>query len=92
MHDIGTAPDYLLTTKMSFEFKGGIVAREFLLQNGAPEEQADAICEAVIRHQDIFVEGGNITETGQILQLATILGKYSLSPSDTVDNLSNPTP
>lgn len=73
LHDIGTAPAYLLTTKMSFEFKGAIVAREYLLQNEAPEDQADAVCEAIIRHQDIFVEGGNITEPGQILQLATIL-------------------
>lgn len=29
---------------------------------------------AVIRHQDIFVKGGNITTIGQIIQLATILG------------------
>jgi cyanamide hydratase len=59
---------------MSFEFKGGIVARDFLITNGASEEQADSVCEAIIRHQDIFVEGGNITENGQIIQLATILG------------------
>ena len=74
LHDIGTAPAYFKTTKMSFEFKGGIVGREFLIKNGAPEDQADQICETVIRHQDIFVEGGNITEIGQIIQLATILG------------------
>jgi len=42
---------------MSFEFKGAIVAREVLLKNGAVEDQADAVCEAVIRHQDIFVKG-----------------------------------
>jgi len=81
LHDIGTAPAYLLTTKMSFEFKGAIVAREFLLNNGAPEDQADAVCEAIVRHQDIFVNGGNITEIGQILQLATILDNVGLRAS-----------
>lgn len=73
-HDIGTADRYLATTKMSFEFKGGIVAREFILEHGGEEDLADAVCEAVIRHQDIFVKGGNITAVGQVLQLATIIG------------------
>ena len=61
---------------MSFEFKGGIVAREFILEHGGEEDLADAVCEAVIRHQDIFVKGGNITAVGQVLQLATIIGAF----------------
>ena len=73
-HDIGTAERYLATTKMSFEFKGAIVAREFILEHGGEEDLADAVCEAIIRHQDIFVKGGNITAVGQVLQLATIIG------------------
>ncbi|PSS35563.1 hypothetical protein EW026_g6338 [Hermanssonia centrifuga] len=77
-HDIGTADRYLSTTKMSFEFKGGIVAREFILEHGGEEDLADAICEAVIRHQDIFVKGGNITAIGQVLQLATIVDNVGL--------------
>lgn len=44
-HDIGTADSYLSTTKMSFEFKGAIVAREFILQHGGVEDLADAVCE-----------------------------------------------
>lgn len=36
-----------------------------------------ALWQAVIRHQDVFVKGGNITTVGQILQLATILGRLS---------------
>lgn len=44
-HDIGTADRYLSTTKMSFEFKGAIVAREFILEHGGEEDLADAICE-----------------------------------------------
>ncbi|KAF8518142.1 cyanamide hydratase [Hysterangium stoloniferum] len=77
-HDIGTADAYLSTTKMSFEFKGGIVAREFIIQHGGEEDLADAICEAVIRHQDIFVKGGNITAIGQVLQLATIIDNVGI--------------
>ena len=56
-HDIGTAERYLATTKMSFEFKGAIVAREAILQFGGAEDQADSVCDAIIRHQDIFVKG-----------------------------------
>ncbi|ESK93281.1 urea hydro-lyase cyanamide [Moniliophthora roreri MCA 2997] len=73
LHDIGTAKKYLATTKMSFEFKGAIVARELILSLGGVEDQADSVCDAIVRHQDIFVKGGNITMIGQILQLSTIL-------------------
>jgi len=73
LHDIGTAEKFLATTKMSFEFKGAIVARDLILQLGGIEDQADSVCEAIVRHQDIFVTGGNITMIGQALQLSTIL-------------------
>ncbi|KZV65262.1 cyanamide hydratase [Peniophora sp. CONT] len=73
LHDIGTADRFLGTTKMSFEFKGAIVAREFIREHDGAEDQADSVCEAIVRHQDIFVTGGNITMVGQLLQLATIL-------------------
>jgi hypothetical protein len=57
LHDIGTAERFLATTKMSFEFKGAIVARDLILARGGPEDQADSVCEAIVRHQDIFVKG-----------------------------------
>jgi hypothetical protein len=52
-HDIGTADSYLpqslsevdQKSKLSFEFKGGILAREFILNHGGKEDLADAICE-----------------------------------------------
>jgi len=78
MHDIGTANKFLATTKMSFEFKGAIVARDVILKHGGVEDQADSVCDAIIRHQDIFVKGGNITMIGQILQLATILDNVGI--------------
>jgi len=91
LHDIGAANDYLATTKMSFEFKGGIVARDFLLQNGAPEDQADAVCEAIIRHQDQPEGGpGNITQNGCVLQLSTLIDNkarlYELLHSNLYDS------
>ncbi|KAI0331381.1 cyanamide hydratase [Cubamyces sp. BRFM 1775] len=78
LHDIGTAEKFLATTYMSFEFKGAIVARDLILSLGGPEPEADSVCDAIIRHQDIFVKGGNITVVGQILQLATILDNVGL--------------
>ncbi|KAJ7092491.1 hypothetical protein B0H15DRAFT_777415 [Mycena belliarum] len=78
LHDIGTAEKFLATTKMSFEFKGAIIARDLILQLGGVEDQADSICDAIVRHQDIFVKGGNITQLGQALQLSTILDNVGL--------------
>lgn len=78
LHDIGTAEKYFKTTKLSFEFKGAIVARNLILSAGGVEDQADSVCDAIIRHQDIFVNGGNITMIGQILQLATILDNVGM--------------
>ena len=56
-HDIGTADFYLpqskeeidKKSKLSFEFKGGIVARYFILQHGGAEDLADAVCEVQFR-------------------------------------------
>ncbi|KAG5717651.1 DNA damage-inducible protein 3 [Termitomyces sp. T112] len=78
LHDIGTAERFLAATKLSFEFKGAIVARDLILNVGGVEDQADSVCDAIIRHQDIFVKGGNITMIGQILQLATILDNVGI--------------
>jgi len=80
LHDIGLADAFHLTTKMSFEFKGGIVAREFLLKHGASEEQADSVCEAIILHQDIWVKGGNIHQNGMMIIFSTLFdnaGKFA---------------
>ena len=57
LHDIGTADRFLSTTKMSFEFKGAIIARDLIISKGGHGDQADSVCEAIVRHQDIFVKG-----------------------------------
>ena len=81
LHDIGTTEKNISATLMSFEFYGGLIALDLLhKQYHAPIEQAEAVSEAVIRHQDIG-ESGKITELGQLVQLATIFGTSSGHPA-----------
>lgn len=62
---------------MSFEFYGGYLALDLLHKElQAPKEQAESVAEVIIRHQDIG-ETGKITTLGQLIQLATIFGKFT---------------
>lgn len=57
---------------MSFEFYGAFLALDLLKDTlHADKDQAEAVMEAIIRHQDIG-ESGKITTLGQLIQLATI--------------------
>jgi cyanamide hydratase len=38
---------------MSFDIYGGIIARETLTALGSTHDQAEAVAEAIIRHQDV---------------------------------------
>ncbi|KAL4908495.1 hypothetical protein BDW74DRAFT_147523 [Aspergillus multicolor] len=71
MHDLGTAEENLTATRMSFDLYGGIKALQVLKQHGASTDQAEAVAEAIIRHQDMGVDG-TITFLGQLIQLATL--------------------
>ncbi|KAA6416070.1 MAG: hypothetical protein FRX48_00789 [Lasallia pustulata] len=73
LHDIGATTENLRKTLMSFEFYGGVLALHLLQSEGygAEKDQAEAVAEAIIRHQDIG-EPGKITTIGQLIQLATI--------------------
>ena len=65
---------------MSFEFFGGILALDLIGKDlGAPQSQAEAVCEAIIRHQDLGTVG-TITFLGQLIQLATIYDNVCLMP------------
>ncbi|KAK4188300.1 cyanamide hydratase [Podospora australis] len=80
LHDIGTAPENMNATRLSFEFQGGFIALNLLQQTlGASQAQAEAVAEAIIRHQDLGTEG-TITLLGQIIQLATVYDNMSLRP------------
>ncbi|KAF7674431.1 hypothetical protein GT037_007191 [Alternaria burnsii] len=78
LHDIGTADAYFTSTRMSFDIYGGIRAMEVLKVLGSTHDQAEAVAEAIIRHEDMGIDG-TITFMGQLIQLATLydnVGKY----------------
>jgi cyanamide hydratase len=77
LHDIGTTPKNLRSTKLSFEYYGGFLAHDIITKNGGSQDLAESVTEAIIRHQD-FIEDGMITTVGQLIQLSTKLGKTIL--------------
>lgn len=79
LHDIGTTPDNLRSTLLSFEWFGGILALDLLKSHGSPQAQREAVAEAIIRHQDIG-KVGQITFLGQLIQLATIYDNVGKRP------------
>jgi cyanamide hydratase len=88
LHDIGTTAQNMADTKMSFEFYGGYISRELVLSHTQNKDYADAVAEAIIRHQDLG-DSGYITTLGLIIQLATILDNVGLNNhlihADTLD-------
>lgn len=72
LHDIGTTHDNLRATQLSFEIYGGMIALDLVQkQPGSSQSQAEAVAEAIFRHQDLGTTG-TITFLGQLIQLATI--------------------
>jgi cyanamide hydratase len=56
---------------MSFDLYGGIKAMDVLKVLGGTSDQAEAVAEAIIRHQDLGRDG-KITFLGQLIQLGTL--------------------
>ncbi|KAF2473850.1 cyanamide hydratase [Lindgomyces ingoldianus] len=79
LHDIGTTRTNLNATRMSFEFHGGFLALNLLQKHGASKSQAESVCEAIIRHQDLG-ESGSISSVGQLIQLATVFDNMGINP------------
>ena len=80
LHDIGTTHENLRATQLSFEFYGGLLALDLVgKQLGGPQTQAEAVAEAVIRHQDLGTTG-TLTFLGQLIQLATIYDNMGGNP------------
>ncbi|GKT59187.1 cyanamide hydratase [Colletotrichum tofieldiae] len=79
LHDLGTADENLTATRMSFDIYGGIKALLALKDHGATSDQAEAVAEAIIRHQDMGVDG-TITFIGQLIQLATLYDNVGRHP------------
>jgi cyanamide hydratase len=57
-------------THMSFEYYGAFKALNFLRDNGASKDQA----EAVIRHADLG-DTGTLSSLGMMIQVSTVFGK-----------------
>lgn len=79
LHDLGTAEENLTATRMSFDIYGGIKALGVLKDFGATTDQAEAAAEAIIRHEDMGVDG-TITYIGQLIQLATTYDNTGIHP------------
>ena len=79
LHDLGTAEENLTATRMSFDIYGGIKALQVSKELGATSDQAEAVAEAIIRHEDMGVDG-TITYIGQLIQLATTYDNTSVHP------------
>ncbi|KAL3451463.1 hypothetical protein BJX65DRAFT_304047 [Aspergillus insuetus] len=79
LHDLGTAPENLTATRMSFDLYGGIKALKVLQEFGVTIDQSEAVAEAIIRHQDMGIDG-TITFLGQLIQLATLYDNTGAHP------------
>ncbi|CCH42503.1 DNA damage-inducible protein [Wickerhamomyces ciferrii] len=79
LHDLGTTDENMNETKMSFEYYGAFKARDLVskLTTDNDTDYADAVCEAIIRHQDLN-DKGYITQLGLILQISTVLDNAGL--------------
>jgi cyanamide hydratase len=64
---------------MSFDIYGGIKALEIVKDFGGTTDQAEAVAEAIIRHEDMGVDG-RITYIGQLIQLATTYDNTGFHP------------
>ena len=90
LHDIGTTPENQSSTRLSFEFQGGIISLDLLKSLKAEIAQAEAVCETIIRHQDLG-DTGNITTLTAITHFATVFDNAGLNPElvheDTIKNV-----
>lgn len=82
LHDIGSTPQNMHSTHLSFEFHGGILAHGELSRQDppCPAPQREAVIEAIIRHQDLG-SSGNIHALGALMQIATIVDNLGEVPA-----------
>jgi cyanamide hydratase len=77
LHDIGTVPETIKSTRMSFELWGAVHALQLLPSFGASKDQAECVAEVVNRHQDLGDTGMAPLVLG-LIYFATIFGEYWL--------------
>lgn len=90
LHDIGTTEHNQASTQLSFEFQGGIISLDLLKSLHAEVSQAEAVCETIIRHQDLG-DTGNITTLCAVTHFATVFDNAGLNSElvheDTIKNV-----
>lgn len=79
LHDIGTTPHHQTSTRLSFEVQGGFISLNLLQSLEGAVSQAEAVCETIIRHQDLG-DTGNISTLTAIIHFATVLDNAGLHP------------
>ena len=77
LHDIGTPPEVLTATRLSYEFWAGVECLKLLQQGNTEEgiadkEQAESIAEAIFRHQDVQ-DKGQVTVLTRLIHVGTLL-------------------
>jgi len=85
LHDIGTTPEHISSTKLSYEFWAGYHALDILQDTSATaphggheasgvasREQAESIAEAIVRHQDVQ-DKGRISLLTRLIHMGTLL-------------------
>jgi cyanamide hydratase len=79
LHDIGTTPHNQTSTRLSFEFQGGFISLNLLQSLKGEVSQAEAVCETIIRHQDLG-DTGKISTLTAIIHFATVFDNAGLHP------------
>ncbi|KAG0301326.1 hypothetical protein BGZ98_008461 [Dissophora globulifera] len=80
LHDIGTTPEHISGTRLSYEFWAGYHALDLLQdvkvsgggEGVAEKDQAESIAEAIIRHQDVQPHG-KLTLLTRLIHWGTLL-------------------
>ncbi|KAI7156808.1 cyanamide hydratase [Hortaea werneckii] len=83
LHDIGTTDENQASTRLSFEFNGALLSLNFLASLGADLSQREAVCETIIRHQDLG-DTGSMTTLTAVIHFATVLDNAGLYAEELV--------
>ncbi|KAI7233815.1 cyanamide hydratase [Hortaea werneckii] len=83
LHDIGTTDENQASTRLSFEFNGALLSLNFLASLGVELSQREAVCETIIRRQDLGETGFMITSTA-VIHFATVLDNVGLYAEELV--------
>lgn len=87
LHDIGTTPEHISSTRLSYEFWAGYHALDLLQdvkvsgggEGVAEKDQAESVAEAIIRHQDVQ-PNGSVSLMTRLIHWGTLLDNIGAGP------------